>query len=230
MRFLSSLPRWVGRLLAVFLLAAALPAAEPVIWRLETPAKVAEHATRVVGEPKAERSTAGAAISFGGVRDGIFVPENPLAGATAYTIEVRFRPAAGGAEAQRFFHLQDERGYRALLETRLDGKGGWWLDTFIQTSETRGSGVTLIDPAKVHPVDQWYWVALRYDGRVMAHFVEGKKEIEAAGKFVPFSAGSISLGVRQTLVYWFKGEIAEVRFHREAIAEGKMQRSRAERR
>ena len=205
--------------LSVAVFAGEVPA--PVIWRLDNPAKVAGHVTRVVGEPKGERE---AAIRFGGVRDGVFVPDNPIAGADAYTIEVRFRPAAGGAEAQRFFHLQDERGYRALLETRLDGKGGWWLDTFIQTSETRGGGVTLIDPAKVHPVDQWYWVALRYDGQRMAHFVNGQKELEAAGSFVPFRGGSISIGVRQTLVYWFKGEIAEVRFHREAVPVERLQR------
>lgn len=210
-----------------FLVATCARGAEPTVWRLEQPATIAGHANRVVGEPRPERGEGGPAIGFGGGRDGLFVPDNPLAGAETYTIEIRFRPDAGGAEAQRFFHLQDQAGRRALLETRLDGKGGWWLDTFIQTGEARGSGVTLIDPQRVHSVGRWYWVALRYDGRVMAHFVEGKKELEAPGRFVPFGPGSISLGVRQTLVYWFKGAIAEVRFHREALPDDKLQQHSA---
>lgn len=70
-------------------------------------------------------------MHFDGTNDGLLVEVNPLADSPAFTIEVLFRPDEGGPEAQRIFHLQDTKTWRVMLETRLDGKGGWWLDTFL---------------------------------------------------------------------------------------------------
>jgi hypothetical protein len=58
----------------------------------------------------------------------------------------------------------------------------------------------------------------------MAHYVNGEKELESPGAFVAFGRGQTSLGVRQNKVFWFKGMIAEVRFHPEALPEEKLQR------
>lgn len=203
--------------LAVFApLAAAEPAA--AVWRIVDPAKVGGQATEVVGAPKAGDG----GVRFDGARDGLFVPVNPLQGLKAFTIEVLFSPAEGGPAEQRFWHAQDAGLARALLEIRLNGQGGWWLDTFLM--QPGRPGKTLIDPKRIHPTNTWHWVALRYDGRTMAHFVNGVKELEGEVEFAPMGAGRLSLGVRQNLVHWFKGAIREMRVTPTALAEGELQR------
>lgn len=212
------------------LLAAALPwalfhaASAEEVWRFDRLPEVAGHRAKVVGEPKPAKSPDGPAASFDGKADGVFVPSVPIAGAKAFTIEVLFYPQLGGEEAQRFVHVQDKAGKRGLLEVRANDRG-WWLDTFLRTGEKWGDkGLVLIDPARVHAAGKWYWVALRYDGQHMASFVNGAKELEGEIAFPPFTDGSVSVGVRQNLISWFKGAIAEVRFHREAVPEEKLQR------
>jgi hypothetical protein len=84
--------------------------------------------------------------------------------------------------------------------------------------------IMAIDPKLVHPTNRWYWVALRWDGTTMTSFINGKNEMERTGKFDTFGQGQVSVGVRQTIEYWFKGGVREVRFHREALAPDKLQR------
>ena len=202
------------------LAGSALLAADPatIVWKLDDMKKVGGHATEVLGAP---RVAEGAAV-FDGAHDGVFVPAIPLDGAAQFTIEILFSPAEGGPEAQRFFHLQDNADWRVMIETRLDGKGGWWLDTYL--GSTKG-GTPLIDPKRVHPTNQWYWAAVRYDGKTMTHFVNGEQELEATDvKFGPLGPGKISLGVRQNKLYWFKGAIPEVRFTPMALPPEKLQR------
>jgi hypothetical protein len=208
----------------VLAFVVALKSAAAVeIWRVDNTKEIGGHPVVVEGAPRVSGDGDSRAMLFDGLKDGVFVAAIPFAGAKQFTVEILFRPAEGGAKEQRFLHAQDSNGWRALIETRLTEKGGWWLDTFISTNST-GTGVTLVDPANVHPTEQWYWAALRYDGKTMAHFVNGKKELERESKFEPFENGQISLGVRQNKVYWFKGAIREVRFHREAVADEKLQR------
>jgi hypothetical protein len=197
--------------------------AAETVWRLDGLEHAGEQKLTVVGSPRVTTDDGQSAIAFDGVKDGIFVPAIPFAGTRQFTIEALFFPANGGPPEQRFFHAQDGKEARALLETRLDGQGKWWLDTYIVTGAT-ARGVTLVDRNQRHPTDRWYWVALRYDGKTMAHFVNGEKELEAPGQFVPFGPGQISLGVRQNRVYWFKGMIRELRFHTEALPDEKLQR------
>jgi hypothetical protein len=210
---------------AVLALAAAVIGRADATWRLDNLTRIDGHAVTVVGAPRVEDAAGAKTLVFDGGHDGIFVPAIPISGARAFTIEVLFSPAEGGNEAQRFFHVQDTEGKRALMEIRTNGHGGWWLDTFINTNPNGGDrGLTLIDPKNVHPTNQWYWVALRYDGKQMADFVNGVKELQGERAFTPIGDGKISIGVRQNLVYWFKGAIREVRFHREALSEDKLQR------
>lgn len=206
-----------------FVLLSRLPAAE-TIWRLDSLEQIGAQPVTMEGSPQIGGAGGARWLEFDGAKDGIFVAAIPFAGAARYTIEICFLPAAGGPAEQRFLHAQDAGGARALIETRLDGQGGWWLDTFI--APPSGRGLALIDPGKVHPTGQWYWAALRYDGKTMTHFVDGRKECEGPAEFAPFGAGRISLGVRQNRVHWFKGAIREVRFHTEAIAEERLQRIR----
>jgi hypothetical protein len=207
-------------LLPALVLAPALGAGEPAVWRVDNPGRIGGHApAEVLGTPRA----ADGALEFDGVKDGLILGENPLAGWKEFTIEVLFHPAADGPAEQRFLHVQDEAGSRALLETRLDERG-WWLDTFLWQAGTTARGLALIDPARVHPAGRWHWVALRYDGAVMTSFVNGVKQLEGAYALAPMGPGRVSLGVRQNKVHWFKGRIREVRFHPRALPAEELQR------
>jgi hypothetical protein len=209
-------------LLGALLLAASFARAADataVVWKLDDVSKIGGHATELIGAP---RVVDGAAV-FDGAKDGVLIPVNPLAGAKAFTIEILFNPAEGGLTEQRFLHLEDSAASRVMIETRLDGKGGWWLDTFLSF---QGKGLPLIDPKRVHPTGKWHWAALRYDGKTMSHFINGEKELEGEVAFGPMVAGKISLGVRQNKVFWFKGAIREVRFTPAALAPEKLQRVR----
>jgi hypothetical protein len=80
------------------------------------------------------------------------------------------------------------------------------------------SRLALLDRTRTHAAGQWHWVALRYDGRRMTSWVDGRQELQGALEFAPMKSGQTSLGVRLNRVYWFKGAIREVRFHPTALA------------
>ncbi len=210
-------------LLLIAFLAPGWARAAEIIWRMENLERIGGHPVMVVGAPRVDVVAGVGAVVFDGKKDGLFLPAIPFAGARSYTIEILFCPASDGPAEQRFWHAQDANESRVLIETMLDGKCGWWLDTFI-TNRTPGSGVTLIEPKNVHRADRWYWAALRYDGKTMAHFVNGRKELERDATFAALGEGQISLGVRQNKVHWFKGAIREVRYHTLAVADEKLQR------
>jgi hypothetical protein len=203
--------------LALGIVSLALVAqGSPTVWPVDSTTSVGGHAPRVLGAPRVVESLHGKAVSFDGIDDGLIVPANPLAGLGAFTIEVLFLPEADGPAEQRFLHVEDEAGARALIETRLTADGKWALDTFLMNGTNR---LPLLDRGLLHPTGVWTWAALRYDGRTMTSFVNGKKELEGAITFRPMQTGGrTSLGVRLNEVYWFKGAIREVRFHPSALA------------
>jgi hypothetical protein len=199
--------------------------ADTTIWVLRDVTQVAGHATEVVGAPKVAASAAEAAIVFDGKEDGLFVPANPIAGWSAFTIEVRFKPDGSGGEEQRFLHVEDQLKHRVLIETRSTPDKQWSLDTFL--FQDAGHKLTLLDRTRLHPADRWYWVALVYDGTKMSHYVNGVLELEGAVEFPPMSAGRTSIGVRQNRVSWFKGAISEVRFTPGALPQKQLRKEDA---
>lgn len=201
--------------------APAMPA-DVVRWTIDSVESIGGRTPTVLGAPKVVADSSGRSVSFNGTNDGLILPVVPLAGMKAFTLEVLFRPESGGAFEQRFMHSEDEAMHRFTVETRVRD-GQWALDTFLLT----GGAVrlSLYDPAKLHPTDQWYWVALRYDGTRMSHFVNGAKELEGPVAFPPMgSVGQVSLGVRLNRVNWFKGQIREVRIAPRALADGELQK------
>jgi hypothetical protein len=91
-----------------------------VVWHLDNLQTIAGHQIRVEGEPRVIDTPNGKAIEFDGVDDGIFFDVHPLAGMSTFTVEVIFKPYAGGAPGQRFFHMQEELSEeRVMFETRL---------------------------------------------------------------------------------------------------------------
>lgn len=191
--------------------------AEPLIWRLDQLQRIGGVAVETLGAPK----LVDGAIHFDGSADGIFLPVNPLAGWKSFTVEVLFFPEGDGKSEQRFLHFQDSAGSRALLETRLNGHGGWAVDGYLHSAK---HDRTLLDRSRVHPTDQWHWVALRYDGTTMSVFVNGEKQGEGPMIFPPMVEGRTSIGVRQNKLYWFKGTIREVRCTPAALSDAALQR------
>lgn len=185
-------------------------------WELTTVDNLGGFTTEVLGAPRVVANSQGQAIEFDGRQDGLIVNANPLAGMERFTLEVIFRPGAGGPEAQRFVHLQEAGNQnRVLIETRLTEDNRWFLDTFIRSGDT---DQTLYADKFLHPVDQWFQAALVFDGREMRHYVNGVQEMSALIKYQPMKPGQISLGVRLNRVFWFKGAIRRVRFTPEALA------------
>src|SRR5262245_60639011 len=93
---------------------------KPVVWNIDNLESIGGHRVTVVGKPRVIETDRGKAIEFDGREDGIFVAANPLAGLREFTVEVIFRPAAGGPKEQRFLHFQpDGSEDRALFETRI---------------------------------------------------------------------------------------------------------------
>jgi hypothetical protein len=206
-----------GRPLALLSLLGLLTVdvrAETIVWRIADPELIRNLSAEILGAPGRRATEQGQALAFDGVSDGVIVPVNPVAGWPRFTIEVLVRPDAGGGFEQRFLHVGEPGGARALIELRLREDGRWYLDTFLRSGVRQ---LALLDETKLHQSGEWHWVALRYDGRTMAHFVNGQLELKGDIAVPPLPPGRTSLGVRMTRVSWFKGSIAEVRFHDAAL-------------
>ena len=188
----------------------------PTLWILDSLESIGGHPVAVVGAPRLVRTDLGPAVEFDGRGDGLFLDVNPLAGLERFTVEVTFEPLPGGAEEQRFLHVQEAASEdRALVELRVLPDGRWCLDTFLRRD---GIGLTLIDRAAAHPLAGWHVAALVYDGRTMAHYVDGRREAAGPLAFRPLGPGRTSIGVRQNRVSWFRGRIHAIRIVPEAVA------------
>jgi len=61
-----------------------------------------------------------------------------------------------------------------LIETRLTKENLWYLDTFILSEESKKA---LVYPKLIHPVGDWYHVALTLDNKgKMINYINGKME------------------------------------------------------
>lgn len=187
----------------------AAPLTRATEWRFDNLSRVGGHDVTLVGAPVVVQTDRGPAVSFNGSSDGLLIEANPLAGLARFSLEVVFRPAAGGPEEQRFVHVQESASEnRALVELRMTRDGQWALDTFLRSP---ARGLTLLDRSKTHPAGRWHVATLTYDGRTMAHYVDGVRELSGEVAFEPLGAGRTSIGMRQNRVSWFKGEVHAIR-------------------
>jgi Concanavalin A-like lectin/glucanases superfamily len=215
---------WAALGMGLVLGAAALPGLSQEIWRFDQTASVGGHATQVLGQPKVIATPYGKAVAFNGVDDALFVNVHPLAGATAWTWEMIFKPDADGAPAQRVFHLQpidpttgqDVPDERMLFEIRIV-KGQWCLDSFAAAG---GQSKALLNCEKLHPFGGWYRVTAVYDGKTLKNYVGD--ELQGEGDLVmPVQrVGRSSMGVRINLKDHYKGGIYAARFTRRALGLG----------
>jgi hypothetical protein len=200
-----------------------VPSAGEVVWRLDNISRVGGHPLTVEGSPRIVESALGPVVEFDGKTDGIFIDSNPLAGLERFTLQVVFNPAEDGQAEQRFFHAEEATtGNRALIELRLSPDRVWSLDTFLRYGE---GSLTLLDRARTHPAGRWHVAALTFDGKTMAHYVDGVRELSGIVGFKALGAGRTSIGVRQNKVSHFKGLVALVRIAPEALTESQLLRS-----
>lgn len=189
---------------------------DDVVWRLDNLEKIGGHTVTVEGEPTVIDTANGKAIEFDGVDDGIFLDLHPLAGMSTFTVEIIFKPYSGGAEEQRFFHMQEEPSEeRVMFETRLVDGNRWFLDTFIFSGDQK---IPLYAADNKHPLDNWYHAAIVVDGESFKHYVDCELELTEDIRFEPQNSGRTSLGVRINKVNWYKGAIRTVRFTPRALA------------
>jgi hypothetical protein len=188
-----------------------------MVWVVDNLKSVGGNAVSVEGSPRVVDTDKGRAVAFNGASDGIVLDVNPVEGMTSFTIEALFRPDADGAPEQRFFHIQEsDRENRVLLETRVPaGKGTWYGDTYIHIGK---KGTALNDPKLTHPTAAWHTLALVFDGKRMAQYVDGVKELAGGVAFQPMGRGRTSIGMRINKVHWFKGVVREVRISPRALA------------
>ncbi len=204
---------FVSAALAVLTLYAAAPPRQT--WHFDSIVKIGGHATTVLGHPHVIDTPKGKAVEFNGVDDALFLDVHPLAGAETWTWEVIFRPDAGGAPEQRFFHLaEDGTDNRMLFEIRLTGNL-WCLDSFAKSGE---ASKALMDRAKLHPAGAWYHAAAVYDGHEFRNYVDGVLEGTSELKLEPQKPGKTSIGVRINKVNYFKGAVREARMTPRALA------------
>ena len=193
--------------ISVFALLSCGQKPDSVVLRLDNLDAIDGYRPLILGEPKIIESDQGRVIEFDGIGDALVLDVNPLAGFESFTLEVVFRPDAGGSPEQRFVHLQEEDEHRALIETRLTGDGQWFLDTFLKSGE---SECTLYAEEHLHAVGQWFHAALVYRDGHMRHYVDGVKELEGPVDFAPMRGGRTSVGSRLNRVYWYKGAVKAV--------------------
>jgi hypothetical protein len=205
-------------LMLVVALAAGFPSAQQaksVDWVIDNLATVGSHKVSVVGSPRVVHTPVGGAVEFNGRADGLFVDAHPIEGLATFTVEALIEPAADGPAEQRFLHLSETGSEnRLMMETRLLPDRSWCLDTFLRHGE---ASLTLIDRQLTHPAGGWHAVALMFDGKTMAHYVDGVRELAGNVAFKTLGAGRASIGVRQNLVSWFKGRVRLIRFTPEAL-------------
>ena len=197
------------------------------LWKFNNLSKIGGQTPKVEGAPQLVDSPVGKAVQFNGKDTALFFSSRPLVGAKAFTIEAIFRPE-GGAFEQRWMHIAEtdpktgldanpggtsDPNPRHMFEVRVKD-GQWYLDAFVNSA---ACSKALIDPKKLHPINQWYAVAQTYDGKTYRSYVNGVLENEADVAFNPHGAGHMMVGVRMNHVNWFMGSVAEARFTDHAL-------------
>lgn len=196
------------------------PAPHTRIWRFNRLDKIGGYPTEVAGHPQIVETRYGKAVHFNGVDEALFVPDHPLAGAATYTWEAIFHPDAGGMQAQRFFHLQEQdpathadTGNRMLFELRVvDGQ--WCLDSFASSGKNSRA---LLNCKLLHPLGRWYRITAVYDGKTLRNYVGDELQGEGPLDLKPQMQGHSSIGVRINKVNWFKGDVLLARMTPRAL-------------
>jgi len=193
-------------------------------WLIDSTTSIHGLTPMVLGAPVVTATPHGDALCFDG-DDAVVLDAHPLDGLGSFTLEALVRidgVTAAALNQPRYLHIEATSGpARATMEARVT-ETTFYLDTFLLAGT---ASHTLVDTAKIHPVGQWTWTALTYDGVTMRHYVDGVEDANGAVTIPAFGPGKMSLGVRQNLMYWFAGCIREVRATAVALPAEQLQRA-----
>jgi hypothetical protein len=192
-----------------------------VQWPVNGLGKVGGYRARSLGTPKIKDDGKGPAVCFSGADDGLDVAINPLDLQTGFTIEVLFKPEAGGSTTQQFLHVQDSQGGSILLELGAGPDGEFRLHSFAKVGE---EGRDLDNPT-IHPAGSWYWAALTYSEEVMRLYLNGEEQATTPIALRPMTSGQMGIGYKLSEENWFRGCIREVRFANAALPPEKLART-----
>lgn len=162
---------------------------------------------QISGSPTLADSPYGKAVYFDGVDDAIFLEQMPLKSLTEFTVEMIFSPDPNGAFEQRVVHMGEISDDRMLLEIRAIDSN-WYFDGFVASRENK---LALIDESLLHPLGQWFHVALIVTANSLTTYVNGELELSKANIFKAIENGRSSLGVRLNERSWFHGKIYKIR-------------------
>ncbi|MFG6685797.1 LamG-like jellyroll fold domain-containing protein [Mariniflexile sp. HNIBRBA6329] len=162
---------------------------------------------KISGNPKMVNSPYGKAVYFDGIDDAFFLNEVPLKDMDEFTVEMIFNPAIDGDFEQRVVHMGEISGNRMLLEIRAVDNS-WYFDGFVASGENK---LALIDEKLIHPLGQWYHVALVVTKNSLSTYVNGKLELTESFSFSSIETGQSSVGVRLNKRSWFKGIIYKIK-------------------
>ena len=192
-------------------------APQPTVnWFVDNTTSIGGFTPTVMGAPTVTAMDAGTAVCFDGTQDGLLLGTNPIQGMQQFTIETLVYPEFTGTDDPRLIHIGDPNGTgsRLVVQMRADAAGDWHA---LVTFTSGVASTTLQNTTFTHPSNQWYWLAMTYDGQTARLYVNGVLEDSNALPFGPMPAGSTSLGTRQNGQYFFPGCIREVEFFNSAL-------------
>jgi hypothetical protein len=198
-------------------LAPADVAPQPTVnWVVDSTTSIGGFTPTVMGTPTVTAMDAGTAVCFDGTQDGLLLATNPLQGMQKFTIQTLVYPEFTGTDDPRLIHLGDSVGNtpRLVIQMRANVSGSW----HVYVSFYRNNIPTNLEATtNNHASNQWYWLAVTYDGQTASVYVNGVLETSDTLTFGPMVAGSTSLGTRQNGQYYFPGCMREVEFFNSAL-------------
>ena len=198
-------------------LAPADVAPQPTVnWVVDSTTSIGGFTPTVMGTPTVTAMDAGTAVCFDGTKDGLLLGTNPLQGLQKFTVQALVYPEFTGTDDPRLIHLGDSVGTtpRLVIQMRANASGSWhaYVSFYRNNLPTNLEATT-----NNHASNQWYWLAVTYDGQTASVYVNGVLEISDTLTFGPMVAGSTSLGTRQNGQYYFPGCMREVEFFSSAL-------------
>jgi hypothetical protein len=189
-----------------------------VNWVVDNTTNIGGFTPTVLGAPTVTAMDPGTAVCFDGTHDGLQLDTNPILGMQRFTIETLVFPEFPGTSEPRVIFIGDAStsSPRLTIQMRSDTSGSWhFYAAFYWAGVTTTLEGTTAQFA--HPSNQWYWLALTYDGQTARVYVNGVLEDSSNLTFGPMTTGSTTLGSRQSGQYYFPGCMREVQVFNKAL-------------
>ncbi len=192
-------------------------------WVVDSTTSIGGFTPTVMGSPTVTPMDAGTAVCFDGARDGLLLDNNPIQGMQRFTIQALLYPALAGASQPRFLHIGGSANNtpRLVMQMSSDASGNWHAAVVLYWGNTL---TTIEDATAIHAPDQWYWVAVTYDGQTASLYVNAVLEDSANLTFGPMTTGTTSLATRQNGQYYFAGCMRDVEFFNRALPAAQLEK------